>query len=60
MPVNNFRKDETLKETVNIKVVIRLFSYLRPYILRVLNVLFLIGMVILVELFKSLFYKGWN
>lgn len=57
MPVNNFRKDETLKETVNIKVVIRLFSYLRPYILRVLNVLFLIGMVILVELLNPYFIK---
>lgn len=57
MPFNNFRKDETLKETVNIKVVIRLFSYLRPYILRVLNVLFLIGMVILVELLNPYFIK---
>ncbi len=57
MPVNNFRKDESLKETVNIKVVIRLFSYLRPYILTVLSVLFLIGIVILIELLNPYFIK---
>ncbi|MDQ2085700.1 ABC transporter ATP-binding protein [Herbivorax sp. ANBcel31] len=57
MPVNNFRKDENLKETVNIKVVMRLFSYLKPYIRTVIKVLILIGIVIFVELLNPYFMK---
>ncbi|TYQ16059.1 UNVERIFIED_CONTAM: ATP-binding cassette subfamily B protein [Acetivibrio alkalicellulosi] len=57
MPVNNFREDESIKETVNIKVIIRLFSYLKPYITSVFKVLMLIALVVFVELINPYFMK---
>ena len=57
MAVNNFKEDELTKETVSIQVVRRLFAYLKPYKLPILQVLLLIGLVITVELFNPYFLK---
>jgi len=57
MAVNNFKEDEFSKETVSIQVIKRLFAYLKPYKLPILQVLLLMGVVIAVELFNPYFLK---
>ena len=31
MPINNFRDDETTRETIKIEIIRRLLDYLKPY-----------------------------
>ncbi|MCX7710464.1 MAG: ABC transporter ATP-binding protein/permease [Clostridia bacterium] len=57
MPINSFKEDETLKETLNIKTIIRLFSYLGPYKVQVMQTLGLMGGVIAIELMNPYFLK---
>jgi len=57
MPINSFREDEKLNEAVNIKTVIRLFSYLKPYGIPVMQTLLLMGVAVSVELFNPYFLK---
>lgn len=57
MPINNFKDDETLKESLNLTIIKRLLSYLRPYGTAVIKTLALMAVVIAVELFNPYFLK---
>jgi ATP-binding cassette subfamily B multidrug efflux pump len=57
MPINNFRQDEELKESLNLNIVKRLLLYLTPYGWPVTKTLLLMGFVIAVELFNPYFLK---
>lgn len=57
MARNTYREDEKLRETVNIKTVLRLFSYLQPYKKEVAKTLFLIAVVIVVSLANPLLLR---
>ncbi|MCX7923475.1 MAG: ABC transporter ATP-binding protein/permease [Clostridia bacterium] len=57
MPINNFKEDELLKESLNIDIIRRLFSYLKPYGKQVVQTLLLMGIVIAVELLNPYFLK---
>jgi ATP-binding cassette subfamily B multidrug efflux pump len=57
MPINNFREDEELKESLNISLIMRLASYLKPYTGAVIKTLLLMAVVIAVELFNPYFLK---
>ena len=57
MARNTYREDEKLRETVNIKTVFRLFSYLQPYKKEVAKTLFLIAVVIVVSLTNPLLLR---
>lgn len=57
MPINNFREDEELKESLNISLIRRLASYLKPYTGAVIKTLLLMAVVIAVELFNPYFLK---
>ena len=57
MARNTYREDEKLRETVNIKTVLRPFSYLQPYKKEVAKTLFLIAVVIVVSLANPLLLR---
>ncbi len=57
MPINNFKEDEELKESLNISLIRRLASYLKPYTGAVIKTLLLMAVVIAVELFNPYFLK---
>ncbi|NLK85992.1 MAG: ABC transporter ATP-binding protein [Clostridiaceae bacterium] len=57
MPINNFREDEELQESLNISLIRRLASYLKPYAGPVIKTLLLMAVVIAVELFNPYFLK---
>ena len=50
MPINNFREDEDLKESLNLTLIKRLLSYLKPYGGPVARTLLLMALAIAVEL----------
>ena len=50
MPINNFREDEELVQSLNITIIKRLMSYLGPYMGPVIKTLLLMAVVIMVEL----------
>lgn len=57
MAVNNFKKDEDLKESLNIDIVKRLFKYLKEYKMLVMQTLLLMGVVIAVDLMNPFFMQ---
>ena len=57
MPINNFREDEHLKESLNIVIIKRLISYLKPYGGAVVKTLLLMAAAIVVELLNPYFLK---
>jgi ATP-binding cassette subfamily B protein len=57
MPINNFREDEELQESLNISLIRRLASYLKPYTGAVIKTLLLMAVVITIELFNPYFLK---
>jgi ATP-binding cassette subfamily B multidrug efflux pump len=57
MPINNFREDEKLKESLNFDIIRRLLSYLKPYGKSVAKTLALMAVVIAVELLNPYFLK---
>lgn len=57
MPINNFKQDEDLKESLNINIIRRLLMYLKPYGGAVVKTLLLMGFVIAVELLNPYFLK---
>lgn len=57
MPINNFREDEELIESLNITIIRRLLTYLKPYIGPVIKTLVLMAAVIAVELFNPYLMK---
>lgn len=57
MAKNTFREDEQLKETVNIKIILRLSKYLKDYKLEVINTLVLMCIVITVSLVNPLLMR---
>lgn len=50
MPINNFREDEDLKESLNLTLITRLLSYLKAYKGAVARTLLLMAVAIAVEL----------
>lgn len=57
MPFDNYKKDEALKETINIKIIFRLLKYLKPHKVNVVKTLMFMGIVIGVELMNPYFLK---
>ncbi len=57
MPINNFKDDEILKQSLNITIVKRLLTYLKPYGGAVAKTLVLMLAAIAVELFNPYFLK---
>ena len=57
MPINNFKEDEELQESLNISLIRRLAAYLKPYIWPVIMTLLLMAVVIAVELFNPYLLK---
>lgn len=57
MPINNFKDDEKLEQSLNITIVKRLLTYLKPYGGAVAKTLALMLMAIAVELFNPFFLK---
>ncbi len=57
MPINTFREDEKLNESLNFVIIKRLLAYLKPYGKAVLTTLGLIAVVIVVELLNPYFLK---
>ena len=57
MPINNFKEDEILKESLNLDIIKRLLSYLKPYGGAVTRTLSLMAVVIAVELLNPYFLK---
>lgn len=57
MPINNFKQDEDLKESLNINIIKRLLLYLKPYGAAVTKTLLLMAFVIAVELLNPYFLK---
>lgn len=57
MPINNFKDDEILEQSLNITIVKRLLAYLKPYGGAVAKTLALMLMAIAVELFNPYFLK---
>lgn len=57
MPINNFKDDEKLEQSLNITIVKRLLAYLKPYAGAVTKTLALMLMAIAVELFNPYFLK---
>ncbi|HQL05284.1 MAG TPA: ABC transporter transmembrane domain-containing protein, partial [Treponemataceae bacterium] len=57
MPVNTFKDDEDLKESLNISIIKRLVVYLKPHKKAVGVTLFLMSCTILVELLNPYFLK---
>ncbi len=57
MPINNFKEDEELQESLNISLIRRLAAYLKPYTGAVIKTLLLMAVAITVELFNPYFLK---
>jgi len=57
MPINNFKDDEILKESLNITIIKRLLAYLKPHGGAVARTLALMMAAIAVELFNPYFLK---
>ncbi len=57
MPVNTFKDDEELKESLNMSIIRRLSGYLKPHGKSVIITLLLTGLVITVELLNPYFLK---
>lgn len=57
MPINNFKEDENLKESLNLDIIRRLLSYLKPYAPAVVKTLLLMAVVIVVDLLNPYFMK---
>jgi ATP-binding cassette subfamily B protein len=57
MPINIVREDEELKQSLNITIIRRLLSYLKPYMGAVIRTLLLMAAVIVVELFNPYMMK---
>lgn len=57
MPINGIKEDEILNEGVNIRIINRLFSYLKPYKVQVVQTLLLMVIVVTVELLNPYFLK---
>lgn len=57
MPINNFKDDEILEQSLNITILKRLLAYLKPYSGAVVKTLALMLMAIAVELFNPYFLK---
>lgn len=57
MPINTFKEDEKLEEMINIKIIARLLSYLKPHKVQVIQTLLLIGLAITVDLMNPYFLK---
>ncbi len=57
MPINNFREDEKLDESLNLDIIKRLLSYLKPHMGAVVKTLLLMAVVITVELLNPYFLK---
>ena len=57
MPINIVREDEELKQSLNITIIKRLLSYLKPYMWPVIQTLLLIAAVIVVELYNPYLLK---
>ena len=57
MPINIVREDEELRESLNITIIKRLLTYLRPYTGEVIKTLLLMAAVIVVELFNPQLMK---
>lgn len=57
MPINIVREDEELKQSLNITIIRRLLSHLKPYMGAVIRTLLLMAAVIVVELFNPYMMK---
>jgi ATP-binding cassette subfamily B multidrug efflux pump len=57
MPINNFKDDEILEQSLNITIIKRLLGYLKPYGKAVIKVLGLMSVAIAVELVNPYFMK---
>jgi ATP-binding cassette subfamily B multidrug efflux pump len=57
MPINNFREDEKLNESLNLDIIKRLLTYLKPHKGAVVKTLLLMAVVITVELLNPIFLK---
>jgi ATP-binding cassette subfamily B multidrug efflux pump len=57
MPINIVREDEELKQSLNITIIKRLLSYLKPYMWPVIQTLLLMAAVIVVELYNPYLLK---
>ena len=57
MPINNFKEDEELQESLNISIIKRLAAYMKPYAGPVIKTLLLMLIVITVELSNPYFLK---
>ncbi len=57
MPINNFKDDEKLEQSLNITIIKRLLGYLKPYTGAVVRVLGLMSVAIGVELINPYFMK---
>jgi len=57
MPINTFKEDEELKQKLNITIIKRLLTYLKPYKVPVVKTLLLMAVVIAVELFNPYLLK---
>lgn len=57
MPINNFREDENLRESLNLDIIKRLLKYLKPFGPAVVKTLLLMAVVISVELLNPYFLK---
>jgi ATP-binding cassette subfamily B protein len=57
MPINNFREDEQLKESLNVDIIKRLLSYLKPYGGAVAKTLSLMAVAIVADLLNPYFLK---
>ncbi len=57
MPINTFRDDEKLSESLNLDIIKRLFSYLKPYGSSIVKTLIFMAGVISAELLNPYFLK---
>jgi len=57
LPFNTFREDEKIEESLNIDIIKRLFSYLKPYIPEVVKTLVFMAGVVAAELLNPYFLK---
>lgn len=57
MPINNFKDDEKLEQSLNITIIKRLLSYLKPFGGEVVKTLTLMVVVIAIELLNPYFLK---
>jgi len=57
MPINNFREDEELQQSLNITIIKRLLTYLKPYIWPVIKTLLLMMVVVAAELLNPYLMK---